>query len=85
MIWSFQQLADDNYDEKYHHGNAEYDWVKSDAQIFNPITKKMEDTFQMVDKNPDGHWYDFEGHQLHLARMQEGFELFGKYYQNLWD
>ena len=45
----------------------------------------MEATYQMVDKNPDEHWYDVEGHQLHEERMREGFELFGKYYRNLWD
>jgi hypothetical protein len=39
----------------------------------------------MVDKNPDEHWYDHIGHQLHEARIQEGLELFGKYYRNLWD
>lgn len=85
MIWSFEQLIDEEWESKYHHGKHETDWVESDKLFKNPITGKMEKTFQMVDKNPDGHWYDFEGHQLHLARMQEGFELFGKYYQNLWD
>jgi hypothetical protein len=45
----------------------------------------MEDTFQMVDKNPESHWTDFNGMRLHQERIQEGLELFGKYYQNLWD
>ena len=85
MIWSFEQILKDNYDELYHHGKTEYDWIKSDKQFANPLTGKMEDTFQMVDKDPDAHWYDAEGHKLHEARIQEGLELFGKYYQNLWD
>lgn len=85
MIWSFQQVAEDTYDAKYHHGKGEYEWVETDTLYPNPITGKMEKTFQMVDKNPDEHWYDVEGHRLHEARMQEGFELFGKYYANLWD
>lgn len=85
MIWSFQQLALEDYDEKYHHGKAEYDFVKSNKQFANPITGKMEDTFQMVDKNPKEHWYDHVGHKLHDDRIQEGLELFGKYYRNLWD
>jgi hypothetical protein len=45
----------------------------------------MEDTFQMVDKDPEAHWYDAEGHLLHEAKIQEGLELFGKYFRNLWD
>jgi len=85
MIWSFQQLAIEDYDSKYHHGKAEYDFVKSDKQFPNPISGKLEDTFQMVDKNPNEHWYDHVGHELHEERIQEGLELFGKYYRALWD
>lgn len=85
MIWSFGQLAYEDYDAKYHHGDAKYDWVKSDKTYPNPITGKIEPTYQMVDKNPDEHWYDSEGHKLHHERIQEGLELFGKYFRNLWD
>lgn len=85
MIWSFQQLALEDYDDQYHHGKAEYDFVKTDKTFPNPITGKVEDTYQMVDKNPDKHWYDHVGHQLHEERIQEGLELFGKYYRALWD
>jgi len=85
MIWTFQQLAVEEYEEKYHHGKAEYDFVKSDKQYPNPITGKMENTFQMVDKNPGEHWYDYVGHHLHDERIQEGLELFAKYYRALWD
>ena len=85
MIWSFHQLILDDYDSKYHHGNAEYDFVESDKLYPNPISGKLEKTYQMVDKNPDRHWYDVEGHRLHEERIQEGLDLFGKYYRNLWD
>lgn len=85
MIWSFQQIALEDYDDKYHHGKAHYDFVKSDKKYPNPISGKMEDTYQMVDKNPNDHWYDHVGHQLHEDRIQEGLDLFGKYYRSLWD
>jgi len=85
MIWSFGQIAYEDYDDKYHHGKAEYDWVKSDKTYPNPITGKIEPTYQMVDKNPDEHWYDHVGHKLHEDRIQEGLQLFGKYFRNLWD
>lgn len=85
MIWAFQQIAEVEYDKLYHHGNAKYDWVESDHLYNNPITGKLEKTYQMVDKNPDEHWYDHVGHQLHEERIQEGLELFGKYYRALWD
>ena len=85
MIWSFQQLADGDYDSKYHHGEAKYDWKETDKLYPNPITGVMEPTYQMVDKNPGEHWYDHVGHQIHEDRIQEGLELFGKYYRSLWD
>ena len=85
MIWSFQQLAHDNYDDKYHHGTPKYDWEETDTLYPNPVTGKPEPTYKMVDKNPDEHWYDHIGHKLHEDRMQEGFELFGKYFRSLWD
>jgi len=85
MIWSFEQLLKGEYDEQYHHGEAKYDWVKTDKIFPNPISGKVEETYQMVDKNPDEHWYDHVGHVKHEERIQEGLELFGKYFRNLWD
>ena len=85
MIWSFQQLVEENYADRYHHGTMDMDWEPTDKQTFNPITNKMEDTFKMVDRNPTEHWYDVDGSNLHHERMQEGLELFGKHYRSLWD
>lgn len=85
MIWSFEQLIKSDYDSLYHHGTPDYDFEESSTTYLNPITGKTEKTYQLVDKNPDEHWFDHEGSQLHEQRMQEGFELFGKYYRALWD
>lgn len=85
MIWSFEQLLKDEYDSLYHHGETDWDWIETDKKFPNPITGKLEATFQMVDKDPNAHWYDAEGHLLHEERIQEGLELFGKYFRNLWD
>ena len=85
MIWSFQQLALEDYDQQYHHGKAQYDWKKTDKTFPNPVTGVDEATYQMVDKNPNEHWYDHVGHKLHEDRIQEGLDLFAKYYRSLWD
>jgi hypothetical protein len=85
MIWSFEQLIKGDYDEQYHHGEPKYDWVKTDKQYPNPVTGVLEATYKMVDKNPDEHWYDRVGHQKHDERIQEGLELFGKYFRSMWD
>ena len=84
MIWAFQQLSiDDDYDNKYHHGNVKLGWKP--IEIPHPTTGVVEQMYEMVDENPHDHWYDQVGHQLHEQRIQEGLELFGKYYRNLWD
>lgn len=85
MIWSFEQVAKDNYDDKYHHGTPEYDWEKTEEEYMNPFTGQKEKLFRMVDKNPGEHWYDSDGHLMHEARIQEGLDLFAKYFRNLWD
>jgi hypothetical protein len=85
MIWSFQQLVMDDYETQYSHGTAEYDWVPSNTPFIDPHTGKPEDTYRMVDKNPQEHWVDYEGLRMHEERIQEGLELFGKYYRHLWD
>jgi hypothetical protein len=51
MIWSFEQLLDEDSDSKFFENDT----------------------------------YDQKGYEAYAARMQEGFELFGKYYQSLWD
>jgi hypothetical protein len=86
MIWSFLQLSiEDDYDSQYHHGKMEFDWIKSDHKYTDPVTGKTETTYQMKDKNPNSHWYDTVGHELHNERVQEGLDLFGTYFRNLWD
>jgi hypothetical protein len=84
MIWSFEQILHDDYDELYHHGEMKYKFVDTEP-VLNPITGKMEVMHQMVDTNPNEHWYDVEGHMLHSERIQEGLELFGKHFRDLWD
>jgi hypothetical protein len=85
MIWSFEQILKQNYNDLYHHGEVKIVWKDTGELFLNPITGKMEKTYEMVDKNPNEHWYDIEGHTLHEDRIQEGLELFGKYFRNLWD
>jgi hypothetical protein len=85
MIWSFQQIAIEDYDNKYHHGDMKIGWKETEKKYPNPLTGQMESMYEMVDENPGEHWYDYEGHMLHEKRIQEGLELFGKYFRNLWD
>ena len=87
MIWSFLQLSiEDDYDSQYHHGKMEIAWEKLPDKLHpNPVTGAKEPLYQMVDKNPGEHWYDHIGSQEHEKRIQEGLELFGKHFRDLWD
>jgi hypothetical protein len=87
MIWSFLQLSiEDDYDSQYHHGKMEIAWEKLPNELHpDPVTGVNEPLYQMVDKNPGEHWYDHIGSQEHEKRIQEGLELFGKHFRDLWD
>ncbi len=82
MIWSFQQISLEDYEDKYYHGTPEIDWkpLEKDHPNYDPTQEFVE----MIDKNPDEHWYDYVGNQLHDERIQEGVDLFAKYFRSLW-
>jgi transcriptional antiterminator NusG len=45
----------------------------------------MEKYYQMKDGPKNTYKCDYEGMKIVEARIQNGFRLFGKYYQALWD
>lgn len=82
MIWSFQQLVEEDYTDKYTHGDRKFDFVK--AGTYTTMTGKQEELYKMVSKD-NGAWTDYTGIELHEQRIQEGLDLFAKYYRSLWD
>ena len=75
MIWAFEQIENDNqWEDQYHHGVSDILWMKLPNGL-SQMTKGPKDT----------HWIDNEGIAAHQVRMQNGFNLFGIYYQSLWD
>jgi hypothetical protein len=81
MIWAFEQLADDSWEEQYFSGKSDIVWVPSkelDAKG-KPLTYEMK-------KGPnDTRKYDKKGYAKHSARIDNGLRLFGKYFRALWD
>jgi hypothetical protein len=55
---------------------------ESDNKFFDHSTSNGK---ALWDKDYIGPKFDKEGYTKHHDRMQNGFRLFGKYYQNLWD
>jgi hypothetical protein len=79
MIWAFEQELDDSWEEQFHHGESKVDW-----NIVSGEEGSEHAVYEMKQTNPD-YWVDFEGMKCYSDRIQNGFRLFGKYYQGLWD
>ena len=74
MIFAFDSKVNDDWEEQFETG--EYD-----LQF-----KKLEDgCSQMVHGPNHTAKTDWEGRKAYQERISNGFRLFGKYYQNLWD
>lgn len=59
--------------------------------MFSEDVTEPPEGFRVIDKDDVFHsmnreyYYDMEMEQRHALRAQRGFELFGKYFRNLWD
>jgi hypothetical protein len=76
MIWSFEQLLDDSWEEKYTIQAAELDMMdypEDEGKLTSPVRWKIVGE------------YDWKGMKVHQARIQEGLLLFGTRFQSLWD
>jgi hypothetical protein len=75
MIFAFNTKAGDNQDWEDNFHSGEYD-----MQV-----KKLENgTIQMLTGPNDTHKYDVEGAKVYNNRINNGFRLFGVYYNSLW-
>jgi hypothetical protein len=74
MIWAFEQKMTD-WEDQYTTG--EYDWV----------FEKTEDGKYSEMKTGPNHTAvtDWEGRKAHQKRISNGFRLFGKYFESLWN
>jgi len=83
MIWSFSQKLID-WEEQYHTGEIDFSFIPCDTQG-NECAKEDVKLYRL-DKGPNNtHVFNKEEYLKHSERMENGFRLFGKYYQALWD
>lgn len=74
MIFAFESKLDDSWEAQFESGESDLQW------------KKLENGMSEMIRGPnDTKVYDYEGRQKYEDRIKNGFRLFGKYYQNLWD
>jgi hypothetical protein len=74
MIWAFEQNKSD-WEQQFYSGEHDYEWKDVGDGIGVEMIIGPKDTFKI----------DHEGMKKHHDRMKNGYRLFGKYYENLWD
>ena len=80
MIFAFEHRVNREWEESYRSGNI--DW-KSEACAWDENGKAT--MYRQVDGPNNTYKCDYEGMKVVEDRIKNGFKLFGKYYQNLWD
>ena len=80
MIWAFEAHLDESSEDKFHEGEFDWDFEVSDTdENGKPLLYEMKHGPNHTRKT------DWEGLKAHWDRKQNGFRLFGKYYQGLWN
>ena len=84
MIFAFECKVDDSWEEAFRKGDIDTLWVPVDV-AGNEVPRGEHKYYQMKDGPKNTYKCDYEGMKKVEARIQNGFRLFGKYYQSLWD
>ena len=74
----------DSWQEEFRSGVHDLVWKPVDKNG-NEVFKKDAMLFQMGHGPNDTYKCDYDGMKVVETRIQNGFRLFGKYYQSLWD
>lgn len=79
MIFAFEHLIDDSWQETFRSGEVDMisvpcKWDENGKPILYSFEEGPSHSYKL----------DYEGMKVVEERMQKGFELFGKYYRNLW-
>lgn len=74
MIFAFENKLDDSWEEQFQTGNIDF-MLKKTENGYSELFRTADDTSKI----------DWEGRKAYQARISNGFRLFGKYYEALWD
>jgi len=75
MIFAHQSKLDDDWQDQFYTGVADYVHEKDESGKL----------YQMKEGPNHTQKIDWDGMHAYEARIRNGFRLFGKYYQGLWD
>lgn len=80
MIFAFEHKVDDSWEEQFRSGNHD---MKSVPCAWDENGKPT--MYEWVKGPNDTYKCDYDGMSKVRDRMKNGFRLFGKYYEGLWD
>ena len=84
MIFAFECKADNSWEDAFREGEHDILWVPVDKDG-NEVPKGDHKYTEMRRGPNDTYKCDYEGMKVVQKRIDNGFRLFGKYYQALWD
>jgi hypothetical protein len=84
MIFAFEMKCRDDWASEFHTGEIDWEWVPVDADG-NQVAKGEHKYYNMRKGPNDTSKWDREGMEKVQARITNGFRLFGRYYENLWN
>lgn len=74
-------MVNDDWEDQLYSGEMDIVWTPVNA-TGDPTP---DGEYRRMDKGPnDTHVFDVEGWNAYNERIQEGLELFGKYFRSLW-
>lgn len=74
MIFAFESKLDDSWEDQFESGESNLQWKQLEGGMS-----------QMVEGPRHTKVYDWEGRKAYQERISNGFRLFGKYFEALWD
>jgi hypothetical protein len=84
MIFAFEHKLNRDWEDAYRSGEHDMIWIPVDKDG-NEVPKGDHQFYQMKRGPNDTYVCDYDAIQEVEKRIQNGFRLFGKYYQSLWD
>jgi hypothetical protein len=84
MIYAFEKKNQDDWNAEFHSGVPDMTWTPVDAEG-KEVTRGEHRYFRMDQGANDTHVFDEQGAKKVQDRISNGFRLFGKYYEGLWD
>jgi len=84
MIQAFECKVNSDWDDQYRSGVHDTLMVPVDREG-NEVPRKEAAFFQLKDGPNNTYKCDYDALGVHAARNTNGYRLFGKYYEGLWD